>query len=343
MAGPRAGPATDRGADRDGLPAGTGRHRGPAPAARTRGRRSPGSTAPTSSSRRPTAPPRTTAGAASLARASNPRRCGGHRVRADAAGRRGARRAAARRGLRRGGVPRRHGGRPRAAGGTRTSWPTECRSWSRRRRSAWASTSRTSAGSCTSRCRTPRTATCRRSAAPDATASRRGPCCCTARRTSRCSDTSAGSPPAETEVRDLVAVLRAAPAHPRRAARRSAASARRKLTQLVTLLEQVGAVVVRRRRRAGQPRLRAPAGRGGPAGAGRSGTPPDRAADPDRHDATVRRSPHVPWPGAAGLLRRPRSTDRAATATTATTGRSDSPWPCQHRNARTQPGPSRSR
>ena len=56
------------------------------------------------------------------------------------------------------------------AAGTRTSSPTGRRSWSRPRRSAWASTSPTSAGWRTWPCRTRPTATCRRSAGPGGTA-----------------------------------------------------------------------------------------------------------------------------------------------------------------------------
>ncbi len=78
-----------------------------------------------------------------------------------------------------------------ASGCTRTSTPTGCRCWSPRPRSAWASTSRTSAGSTTWACPTRRTATCRRSAGPGATASPRRCCCCTAPRTAACASSSA--------------------------------------------------------------------------------------------------------------------------------------------------------
>ncbi len=54
----------------------------------------------------------------------------------------------------------------------------------------------------------------------------------------------AGSPPAETEVRDLVAVLRQRP-HTRIELRKVSGFGGRKLSQLVTLLEEVEAVVVR--------------------------------------------------------------------------------------------------
>ena len=54
----------------------------------------------------------------------------------------------------------------------------------------------------------------------------------------------AGSPPAHTEVRDLVAVLRQRP-HSRAELRKVSGFGGRKLTQLVTLLEEVEAVVVR--------------------------------------------------------------------------------------------------
>jgi ATP-dependent DNA helicase RecQ len=54
----------------------------------------------------------------------------------------------------------------------------------------------------------------------------------------------AGSPPAETEVRDLVAVLRQGP-HTRPELRKVSGFGSRKLSQLVTLLEEVEAVVVR--------------------------------------------------------------------------------------------------
>ena len=52
------------------------------------------------------------------------------------------------------------------------------------------------------------------------------------------------------------------------------------------------------------PAARAAAGRGGPARAGRGRAAPDGAALPHRHDAPVRREPHLPGPAAAHLLRR---------------------------------------
>ena len=109
---PRARPAAGGRADRDRLAAGARRHRRPGSACASPRCWSPGWTGPTCSSRRPTARPRTTAGGG-CSRCCDEGERAGHRLRADPARRRGARRAADRRRLRGGAY---HGG---MAGGAR--------------------------------------------------------------------------------------------------------------------------------------------------------------------------------------------------------------------------------
>ena len=316
------GPAAGRGADRDRLAAGARRHHRPARPARARRSTSPGWTGPTCSSRSAHCPDedyrwrRLTAlldaGASGRASSTWPTRRAAEELaeRLTAAG------------LPRGVLPRRHGRPAPASSGTRTSSPTRSPSWSPPRRSAWASTSRTSAGSRTWRCPTRRTATCRRSAGPAATAQP-----ARALLLWRAEDVGlqrffTGGAPDLVELRELAAVLRAEAADQDRAARSAPASARASWASCSACWSRSAPRDAGDRQRVDGPALRAAAGRRRPRRRSprheRQQTVP---ALPHRHDARLRRDPRPAGADAAGLLRRAAAHGRAATATTAPTAR----------------------
>ena len=205
------------------------------------------------------------------------------------------------------GVPRRDGRPASAPAGTRRSSPTRSRSWSPPARSAWASTSPTSAGSTTS-------------SLPDSPdsylqeigrAGRDGQPA-QALLLFRTEDTGlrrffTGGAADRDELTRLAAALPRRPGDPGRAARTDRARAAQARRSCWALLEEVGAA----RRPAGAGKWRTPRSAPDPAEAARARrragrAAADRAAVAAGHDAQLRRDGRLPRPDAAGVLRRAR-------------------------------------
>nr|WP_284288485.1 hypothetical protein [Angustibacter aerolatus] len=188
-------------------------------------------------------------------------------------------------------------------------------------RSAWASTSPTSAPSSTPVRRAASTSTTRSSAGPGATATRRPRCWSTAPRTCGCRSLfAAGSKVKGASVDKVLAVLaRTEQEIPLADLAERAELGVRQAQRVLDRLADTGVVEPARRRRRAAARVGGDVARPGQQGRARGrAPPPGRAGQPDRGDAALRGGHPLPSRRACSATSASRTTRRARRATTTT-------------------------